>query len=206
MNTLIDKKIIIQLFGTLMLNPTLISQTDKYNLVPEDFNTTFEKYIYSSIYNLYINGAESISPQDIDTYLSDKPNCYATFEKEKGILFLQDALELAQPENFDYYYNKFKKLKLIQELKLLGYPTNKIYCEDMLIDNAQSINERFEESTVKDILNIFERNISSLEEKYKVNQENRSYTITDGLSQLIDRLNISPDVGSKLQGKIFNTG
>ena len=205
MNTLIDKKIIIQLFGTLMLNPTLISQTDKYNLVPEDFNTTFEKYIYSSIYNLYINGAESISPQDIDTYLSDKPNCYATFEKEKGILFLQDALELAQPENFDYYYNKFKKLKLIQELKLLGYPTNKIYCEDMLIDNAQSINERFEESTVKDILNIFERNISSLEEKYKVNQENRSYTITDGLSQLIDRLNISPDVGSKLQGKIFNT-
>lgn len=205
MNTLIDKKIIIQLFGTLMLNPTLISQTDKYNLVPEDFNTTFEKYIYSSIYNLYINGAESISPQDIDTYLSDKPNCYATFEKEKGILFLQDALELAQPENFDYYYNKFKKLKLIQELKLLGYPTNKIYCEDMLIDNAQSINERFEESTVKDILNIFERNISSLEEKYKVNQENRSYTITDGLSQLVDRLNISPDVGSKLQGKIFNT-
>ena len=205
MNTLIDKKIIIQLFGSLMLNPTLISQTDKYNLVPEDFNTTFEKYIYSSIYNLYINGAESISPQDIDTYLSDKPNCYVTFEKEKGILFLQDALELAQPENFDYYYNKFKKLKLIQELKLLGYPTNKIYCEDMLIDNAQSINERFEESTVKDILNIFERNISSLEEKYKVNQENRSYTITDGLSQLVDRLNISPDVGSKLQGKIFNT-
>ena len=205
MNSLIDKKIIIQLFGSLMLNPTLLAQTDKYNIVPEDFGTSFEKYIFASIYNLYINGAETILPQDIDAYLSDKPTCYSVFEKEKGVVFLQDALDLAQVENFDVYYNKFKKLKLIQDLKLLGYPTETIYCENMLLDSAQAINERFENLSIKDIIDIFSGKLSTLEEKYKVNQENKSYSIADGLSGLIDELDLTPDVGIPLQGKIFNT-
>ena len=205
MNFLIDKKITIQLFGSLMINPSLLSQNDKYNLVPEDFNTSFEKYIFASIYNLYINGAETIMPQDIDIYLSDKPNCYAIFEKEKGVVFLQDALDMAQPDNFDYYYNKFKRLKLVQDLKSIGYSTNNIYCENILIDGAQEINQRFEESTIKDILDSVLKNISFLEDKYKVNQENKSYKISDGIRNLIQDMNTSPDVGSKLQGKIFNT-
>lgn len=205
MNTLIDKKIIIQLFGSLMSKPTILSETDKYNLVPEDFNTSFERYIFASIYNLYLNGAENIMPQDIDAYLSDKPNCYAIFEKEKGIIFLQDALELAQPENFDYYYNKFKKLKLVEDLKRAGYSTNNIYCENLFLDEAQKINEKFEESSIKDILNIVLKNISILEDKYKVNQESKSYSIADGLKSYINKLDTAPDIGIKLQGKIFNT-
>ena len=188
-----------------MLNPTLMAQTDKYNIVPEDFGTSFEKYIFASIYNLYINGAETISPQDIDAYLSDKPNCYAIFEKEKGIAFLQDALDLAQVDNFDYYYNKFKKLKLIQDLKLMGYPTNTIYCENMLLDSAQAINEKFEELSIKDIIDHFTGKLSVLEEKYKVSQESKSYSIADGIGDLIENLNTTPDVGSPLQGNIFNT-
>ena len=188
-----------------MTNPTLMSQSDKYNLVPEDFNTTFEKYIFASIYNLYVNGAETITPQDIDIYLSDKPNCYSIFEKEKGLLFLQDAVDLAQPENFDYYYNKFKKLKLVQDLKLIGFTTDNIYCENVLLQDAQKINQRFEESSLRDILDGVLKNIAVLEEKYKVNQENKSYNISEGIRDLIKDLDSSPDVGNKLQGKIFNT-
>ena len=205
MNTLIDKKIIIQLFGSLMIKPSLISESDKYNLVPEDFNSSFERYIYASIYNLYLNGAESIMPQDIDAYLSDKPNCYAIFEQQKGITFLQDALELAQPDNFDYYYKKFKKFKLIEDLKLIGYSTNELYCENLLLDEAQKINERFEESSIKDLLDRILTRISTLEDKYKVNQENKSYKISEGLTNLIKDFETSPDIGGNLQGKIFNT-
>ena len=205
MNTLIDKKIIIQLFGSLMIKPSLISESDKYNLVPEDFNSSFERYIYASIYNLYLNGAESIMPQDIDAYLSDKPNCYAVFEQQKGITFLQDALELAQPDNFDYYYKKFKKFKLIEDLKLIGYSTNELYCENLLLDEAQKINERFEESSIKDLLDRILTRISTLEDKYKVNQENKSYKISEGLTNLIKDFETSPDIGGNLQGKIFNT-
>ena len=205
MNTLIDKKIIIQLFGSLMIKPSLISESDKYNLVPEDFNSSFERYIYASIYNLYLNGAESIMPQDIDAYLSDKPNCYAIFEQQKGITFLQDALELAQPDNFDYYYKKFKKFKLIEDLKLIGYSTNELYCENLLLDEAQKINERFEESSIKDLLDRVLTRISTLEDKYKVNQENKSYKISEGLTNLIKDFETSPDIGGNLQGKIFNT-
>lgn len=205
MTSLIDKKIILQLFGCLMQTPTLLSQSDKYNLVPEDFNTSFERYIFASIYNLYINGAESIMPQDIDAYLSDKPNCYSIFEKEKGVMFLQDALDLSQIENFDYYYKKFKKFKLIEDLKLMGYSTNKLYCENLILPEAEKINERFEQSTLKDILDKVLYDISGLEEKYKVNQENKSYKISEGIKDLVKGYEETPDIGSRLQGKIFNT-
>ena len=186
--SLIDKKIVMQLFGTLMLQPVLLSETDKYTLIPQDFNTSFEKYIFSSIYNLYLNGAESISPQDIDIYLNDKKACHVVFEEEKGILYLQDAIDLAQPENFSYYYRKFKKLKLLEDLKFYGYPISEIYCEDLFLDKAQEINEKFEKLEIKDILNYYLNNITTLEDKYKVNQENQSYTAADGIKNLVKTL------------------
>ena len=41
-----EKKDILQIFGILMKNPSLLSKTDKYNLTLADFSTRFEKYIF----------------------------------------------------------------------------------------------------------------------------------------------------------------
>ena len=60
----------MQVFGSLMNKPELLSDTDKYQLEPSDFDLRLDKYVFSAIYNLYIQGAKKIHVQDIDNFLS----------------------------------------------------------------------------------------------------------------------------------------
>ena len=82
---MIDKATIIQVLGSLIKEPSLLSKTDIYNLTIEDFTSHFEKYIFSAIYNLYQGGARNISIVDIDNYFNSHPVAKQTFEQNKGI-------------------------------------------------------------------------------------------------------------------------
>ena len=56
---MVDKPTILQIFGCLMQHPQYLSESDKYNLTPDDFSSTFEKQIFGAIYNLYLNKIET---------------------------------------------------------------------------------------------------------------------------------------------------
>ena len=61
-----DKNAVLQVFGSLMKHPQFLSQSDKYQLTPNDFETRFEKYIYIAIDSLYRSGVTLISPIDVE--------------------------------------------------------------------------------------------------------------------------------------------
>ena len=48
-----------------------------------------------------------------------------------------DAKEYSAVENFDYYYNHFKKISLLESLKLKGIDISDFYCENSLDLNAE---------------------------------------------------------------------
>jgi replicative DNA helicase len=99
-----------------MNKPQLLNDIDKYQIDPNEFPLPLDRYIYSSIYNLYAGGAESIHAVDIDTYLQTNELAKKTIEENNGIAFIQDCEAYAEPENFAYYYNRFKKFSLLREL------------------------------------------------------------------------------------------
>ena len=67
---MVDKSTILQIFGALMKHPQYLSESDKYNLTPQDFYYRLDKYIFMAIENLYRNGAERIQPIDVENYLN----------------------------------------------------------------------------------------------------------------------------------------
>ena len=67
----VDRNTIIQILGSLMCRPELLSDIDKYQLEPTDFPQHMDKLIFSAIYNLYAGGAEKIRTIDIDSYLGE---------------------------------------------------------------------------------------------------------------------------------------
>lgn len=200
-----DKYIILQVLGDLMKKPSLLGLIDQYNITVGDFESQLEKYCFSAIYNLYVNDAEIVSEIDIDNYLKDNPAIYAVFQEQKGIEFLQDALDVSQPENFNYYYNKLKKFNLLRDLNKLGYKTNHIYCEDILNPKQKKINEKFETLTVKNILSIVKGNVAELESNYLFGSEVEIEKITKNARELLNNLCQTPEVGAPLQGDIYNT-
>ena len=162
----LDKNTILQIFGSLMKNPLLLAEVDKYSLTPQDFSTNFEKYIFAAINNLYQNGAERISVVDIDNYLVSHEAVYGVFTENNGIEYLNDAEDLATLENFNYYYNKLKKHNAIRDLKLMGFNTNKIYPENMLDEDREAKLDAFEKMSVQDIFNSVKADVAKTESKY----------------------------------------
>ena len=201
----VDRRTVIQILGTLMCKPQLLNDTDKYQIDPNEFPLPMDRYIYSSIYNLYAGGAEIIHAIDIDTYLQTNELAKKILEENNGIAFIQDCETYAEPENFSYYYNRFKKFSLLKDLQKSGKDISNFYCDDPLNLDADKINSEFEQLKPSDIINSLKGEIATLENKYSTNSIIEEMKASDGIRDLIKELKIKPEVGVPLQGDIFNT-
>lgn len=202
---MVDKGTIIQVLGGIMHNPELLAQKDRYVLTPEDFTSSFEKVIFISIHNLFENGAKNITAIDVDNYLNTNPVSRKIFDTNHGIEYLEDVYEYSDPENFPFYYNRLKKLRVLSDLKKKGYDITKVYDENLVNKDATKINMRFEELTLQDILDIYKAEISEIEVRYNAGDTSDTIEALDGLEDLIEQLKLHPDTGAPLQGPIFNT-
>lgn len=201
----VDRHTMIQILGSLMKKPEILSDVDKYCFDVDQFNNPLDRYIYSAIFNLYVNGAEQIHVNDIDNYLQQNNYAKELLEKENGLSFLQDCETLSELNNFDYYYNKFKKVNLVRALQMSKNDIDGVYCENVLDDRFTEINENFERMSVQDILNKFKGKLEVLEKKYVINSlvEESSPAMT--IRERVKSWKQQPEIGCMLQGEIFNT-
>ena len=188
-----------------MNHPQYLSETDRYRLTIDDFPSLFEKYIFSAIFNLYKDGAQSVSVVDIDNYFNTHPAAKSVFEKNNGIEYLQDALDFSQAENFPFYYKRLKKFNCLRDLQKEGFDTSIFYEEDYSNPKAKEINDKFETYEVSQIFEIVKHNILKVETNYGTGDASETTDATKGIKNLIVDLQRRPEVGSPLQGKIFNT-
>lgn len=188
-----------------MNKPELLSETDKYFLEPGDFTQQLDKFIFSAIYNLYVNGAEKIHAVDVDNYLQQNSLAKQLLEKENGIGLLQDCEIESEVSNFNYYYNKLKKFNLIRELQLSKDDIDKIYCEDVLNERYTEINNKFERMQAVDVVNILKSKIANIENRYVLNNIAEESRPADSIRQRLKEWKEKPEIGCMLQGEIFNT-
>ena len=200
-----DKNAVLQVIGSLMKKPSLLSEKDKYNLQPSDFESRFERYIFIAILNSYTNGAQSLSEIDIDNYLMEHKDQYLLFQQNNGISYLQDALDMSTPENFEYYYNRIKKFNCLKDLKKSGFDISEFYEENELNPKQFEINQRFETLKPKDIFDGLKRKIYKVEGEYTEGDASITTDVSVGIDELLEKLKNSPDAGARFQGKYFNT-
>ena len=200
-----DRRTVIQILGSLMNRPSLLSDVDKYQIEPNEFNLSLDRYVFTAIYNLYAGGAEIIHAVDIDTYLQSNELAKKILEESNGLSFIQDCETYGEPENFPYYYNKFKKFGLLRELQKAGVNIDHIYCEDSINPKADEINEKFEHLKPSDIINMLKGEVATLENKFSSSNLVEESTAFDGVKSLLEELKVKPECGVRLQGDIFNT-
>lgn len=201
---MIDKNVNQQVLGAILQRPQYLSETDKYNLNITDFSSRLERYIYSAIYGLFYSGATNITPVDVENYLSSDAIASEVFKKENGISYLQDMLDIVQVDNFPYYYNKLKKINLLNDLKKSGFDTSEFYAEDFFSEDSYKINKEFENLTPQQIVEKVKHKLIHLENKYQVSEEVEVEKLTDGFDDFIAGLKSGDDIGIEVQGEIFN--
>ena len=201
---MVIKGVIQQILGSLMKQPQLLGEVDKYSLTIEDFSTRFEKYIFTAIRGLWQNGAPKISAFDIENYMEANDAAKKTFELQNGLEFLQDIEEFSSVENFPYYYNKLKKINLLRDLKKQGFDVSEFYMEDLTSPIALQINQRFEELSLSDIVAGIKKKLLVLESNYSGTEEVQEWDIGSDIDDLVDSFGEDGSVGLPIQGAIYN--
>ena len=201
---MVDRSTILQIFGSLMKHPQYLSESDKYNLTPDDFYFKLDTYIFIAIDSLYRNGAERIQPIDVENYLSTNESAKVIFKQQNGIELLQDADFLSEEQNFSYYYKRLKKFNLLTSLQSQGFDISEFYVENPLKTKDFEVNERFESLEIGDIVAKTRQKLLGVERQYIQNDTTETINVFEGIEDIIEDANEGADVGIPIQGDIFN--
>lgn len=201
---IVDKNSILQIFGALMKHPQYLGETDRYNLTLDDFYCRFDKYVFAAIDNLYRGGAQRIQPIDIENYLQSNGAASTIFKQNNGIEYLQDADYLSEENNFPFYYNRLKKINLLNQLQKNGIDIKDFYIEDLTNPKALEVNQNFEELDIDDILENIKKKILGIEHKFIQNEVTQTESAFYNIQDIIDNAFTGADVGFPIQGEIIN--
>ena len=202
---MIDKNTELQIIGSLMKRPQYLSEIDKYTITPTDFSSTFTRYLFVAIDNLYRGGASHITPVDVSSYLESTPSGQLVFSQNNGIEYLQDAEFMSEPGNFPYYYNELKKFNLVRDLKRMGLDTSNIYCENLTQPKAFDINQRFKNLSVDDILKEVKKNLLDVEKSYIQNETVQTWELENEIDNVIEAFGSEEGIGLSVNGEIFSS-
>lgn len=202
-----DTTSIIQVIGCIMRNPSLLNHEGKYFFNEEDFTNEFHKTIFGSMYNLYKTGANNITTKAIEDYLENRPDSLAIYKKAKGSEWLLQTSESADLSNFDYYYQRMKKMTLLRNYDKYGLDVSWIYDPDNILDiKKKRQQENYLDSlSLTEIADLIDDRILSIRSTYIDNATDESVSIGDGIFDLLEELKETPELGSPLYGPYINT-
>lgn len=196
-----------QVIGSILKNPLLLEQEEKYWFSEEDFPEQFHKVVFGTIYNLFNSGVTQITINSIVDYLSLRPNNFATFETYKGEEYLQNAAEIAQLSSFDYHYQRIKKMTLLRAYDNIGFNVTEYYDIDNILDvKKKEKQENWLDNTSLDgIASLIDEKIAEIRSKYISDDFNETKHASKGVLELIDRFKKTPEIGIPLYGPLINT-
>ena len=203
--TLNDNMAVRQVIGCLMYNPLLfLEYTDIYST---DFESKVARACFAAIYNLYGQGATKLSVIEVENEILKNQGLGASLYKtEGGVEFLKACYEFAELSNFELYYKRLKKYSLLRELKKNHYDISNYYKDDKDLVGLEELElqENFDNDSIEDILNNVEKKYNEIRNDF-LNGGHSKGDPAEGIFQLIDDLQSTPDVGPILEGDIFNT-
>lgn len=204
-NKYVDVAAITQVIGCIYNDSSILDQ-ENYSIIEEDFTEEFHKIVFGSIYNIYHSDSKVTLDAIID-YLAVRPKYDAVFKVNKGIEYLTRASELATKDTFNYYYNRMKKFTLLREYDKIGVDVSFLYDPDNILDTKkkQKQEDWLDNSTLLDISLAIDTKIEDIKNKYVDDSGISHYQAGDSIVELIEELEIHPEIGIPMYGPLINT-
>lgn len=203
----VDIPATLQVIGGIYNNPNFLDSEDKYFFHENDFTTEFHKILFGSIYNLHALGAKEITPATIEDYLSERPTKLAVYKANDGAKYLIKLRENASLSSFDYYYNRLKKMTLLRGYDDVGMDLSWLYDVDNILDikKKQAQEDWLDRTSLEEIADLIDAKIQEVRDKCVNDITSTSARLGDGIFDLLNSLNETPDVGVPLYGPLINT-
>ena len=198
---------LVQVIGNVYKNPRLFENDDKYVFIEQDFCDEFHQMIFGCIYSLWQLGAKEITLHAVEDFLAQRPKAAALYKTNKGAEFLLKCAEMANPNTFDYYYGRMKKMSLLRAYNNMGMDLSWLYDPDeiMNVKKKQEQEDWLDNASLVDIYNKINDKIDDIKLTYLHNELDCGCQIGDGIDELIDSFERVPAVGYPLSDIYFTT-
>lgn len=203
-----DPTAVIQVIGCVFNNVSILDADDTYTITDDDFTNEFHRIVFGAIYQLHYNGATSVSVPGVVQFLELRPKQFAVFEANKGAEFLLRASNVANQTTFNYYYDRLKKMTLLRAYDNFGLDMSFLYDPDNIMDlKKKEIQEEWlDNTTLQQIADTIDERILTIRQEYaEANDCSQSFEAGDGIIELIERFEQTPDIGVPLYGNYINT-
>ena len=204
----VDIPALVQVIGCVYQNPNLLDN-ESYSFTLNDFTEEFHQVIFGSIYNLHQLGAEKIDSVTIENYLDQRPKKFAVYKLNKGAEYLEKVKENCQPEAFNFYYHRMKKMTLLRAYnEKVGMDLSNFYDMDNIFDQKkkQKQEDWLDNHTEEQIANIINDKIEDIKLKYvDAAAGDDIIQAGEGAEELWNELQTTPDIGYPLYGNLINT-
>lgn len=172
----------------------------QYSLRETDFDNEFHRVVYGAVSNLYGMGAEHITTKAIEDYLVNREKSYGIYKANNGADWLHKAFVGADVLNFDYYYDRVKKMTLLRTYDSIGFDVSWIYDPDNILDlkAKEEQGKKLDEASLDSIADEIDNRILRVREMVVDNDADESFQISDGIEDMIEGLRQSPAVGYPL--------
>lgn len=202
-----DSTSAVQLIGCIMRQPSLLDNDGKYFFNENDFTNEFHRVMFGAIYNLHQMGAKNISAKTIEDYLAKRPESLAIYHSSKGSEWIVNAAANANLSNFDYYYNRIKKMTLLRGYDDFGLDVKWIYDPDEIFDIKKKKNQEdcLDKLSLSEIADLIDDRIINIRRTYIDNSTDEAVEIGKDIFSLLEELQQAPDVGAPMYGSLINT-
>lgn len=202
-----DTSAVIQVIACSLLKPSLLEEDGVYFYNEEDFVNEFHKIVFGTIKNLHATGAEKIGIIDIENYLEKRPISFGVFKAGKGVEWLKNALDNADLNNFDYYYQRMKKMSLLRAYSERGIDMRFLYDPNELFDSEKKRKQEdnLDRMTLEEISDLVDNKIIDIRATYVENSVDDTKLLGDSVLDVLAQLKETPLIGSPLYGKYINT-
>ncbi len=204
--TLSDNMAYRQVIGCLMKNTLLFLEYSDLNAT--DFDNKVARICFIAIHNLYEEGATKLTTIEVEQeILRYEGQSAQIYNNNNGLDFLKESYEFAQEENFSLYYERIKKYALLRRLKKDNYDISSYYKEERDIQSPleeQQMKINFDTDNIENILNNVESKYNIIRNDFLKGGRARGNP-ADGVFELIDELQKTPNIGPNLEGDLFST-
>ena len=202
---LYDQSASLYVLSCLMRDP-LLFQDEKFAFVKTDFYKPLQQIVFFAVYNMAQNGAEKITPQDVDTYLSSYESQYAYYKANNGFEFILQCYKTTEGSDrsqFGHYYEILKKFSVLRDLESIGINTSRYFNPSNILNQDAEL-EKLNKMSIETILNDVRGRIVNIENRHVGKDEGTASNIAAGMRELVNDLKEHPEVGLPLDGEVFN--
>ena len=175
----------ILLVGSLYKEPDLYVSYGNFMRSKYDFSDEATRFFYDSFELMYTTFSQNMDENQVNIFMSQDTERLRLYKRYKGYKTISQWIQLSDTSDFKNYYNLVKKYSLVREYERNGYPVQRILNH-----------KKFNEWTAQDIYKIIRAQADRINTIISASEE--SVVLTDKVSEQVESLLISPDMGIPL--------